>query len=83
MNSSYMIIQLLGTIKYLTTLILRTRKFLSVYLDMDLQIAFGGKGFATIFLAGTSGTPGGDGEVRIHIGLSISPRLAPAGALYV
>ena len=28
---------------------------------------YDGKGLAPIFLAGTTGTPGGDGEVRIHI----------------
>ena len=34
---------------------------------------YDGKGLAPIFLAGTTGTPGGDGEVRIHIGISITP----------
>ena len=42
---------------------------------------YDGKGLAPIFLAGTTGTPGGDGEVRIHIGISITHKLALAGAL--
>ena len=44
---------------------------------------YDGKGRAPIFLAGTTGTPGGDGEVRIHLGKSIIHMLALAGALYV
>ena len=31
------------------------------------EFNYDGGGLATIFLAGTSGTPGGDGEVRIHV----------------
>ena len=44
---------------------------------------YDGKGLAPIFLAGTTGTPGGDGEVRIHLGISITPKLALAGAPYI
>ena len=44
---------------------------------------YDGKGLAPIFLAGTSGTPGGDGEVGIHFGIYITHKLALAGALHV